>query len=111
MTDSESDVYRERAHLVAFLAAAYPSAIDDTDDLDYSIVYVVTPTGQKSWHIAVRDLDLFSHVTPRRAGDMRFDYDGHSTAEKYDRLDALTVKTHASVQRWRVPDILGLPYT
>lgn len=82
----DPDLYRERAHLVAHLAAVYPSRIGvDPAEPDWPVVYVETEAGQLSWHIAPADLSLFSHV-PR--GDV--DWDGHSTALKYQRLDNLT---------------------
>jgi hypothetical protein len=81
-------LYRERAHLVAHLAALYPSCIGPADDVDepgWAIVYISGPAGQMTWHIAPRDLDLFGHVHVG-AGE----WDGHTTAEKYRRLDTLS---------------------
>lgn len=57
----DPDLYRERAHLVAHLAALYPSAIV---------------------------LDLFPHV--ERVASNVAEWDGHSTEQKYRRLDNLT---------------------
>lgn len=84
MTDS---VYRERAHLVAHLAAIYPSVIGfaDPKQPEWAVVTIALPTGQASWHIAPDDRDLFSHVTVANAR-----WDGHTTEEKYARLDAHT---------------------
>lgn len=86
MTDS---VYRERAHLVAFLAALYPShgGYTDPDAHDWYVVTVETPTGQMSWHIAESDRDLFDHV-PLVLSTYNV-WDGHTVAQKYDRLDRL----------------------
>ncbi len=84
MTDS---VYRERAHLVALLASMYPSGLDhDPAEPEYVVMIVELPTGQVSWHIAPEDTDLFPHVRglPRKA------WDGHTTEEKYERVDAYT---------------------
>lgn len=82
----DPDVYRERAHLVAHLAALYPSHIGvDPSESDWPVVYIDTDAGQLSWHISQDDLPLFAHV---RRGDA--DWDGHSTTEKYGRLDNLT---------------------
>lgn len=83
--------YRERAHLVAHLAALYPSVVAhgaDPNAPGFAIVYVTLPggEGQGSWHIAERDLDLFEHVHR----DDTATWDGHSTAEKYRRLEAAT---------------------
>jgi hypothetical protein len=81
-------VYRERAHLVAHLAAIYPSVIgySDPTEPDWAVVYVKTAEGQMSWHISPDDMDLFGHVPH---GDL-VTWDGHTTEEKYARLDRLT---------------------
>jgi hypothetical protein len=81
------ETYRERAHLVAHLAAMYPSRIahgTDPEAPGFAIVYITLPSGrgQCSWHIAERDLDLFAHV---HRNDTAV-WDGHSTEEKYRRL-------------------------
>lgn len=93
--EAERDgVYRERAHLVAYLAALHPSHIGHTDPdaPDWSVVIVETPGGQLSWHIAERDTDLFEHV--RTTDRVCRGWDGHTTDEKYERLRALTAVTH-----------------
>lgn len=82
------DLYRERAHLAAHLAALYPSVMvpdADPEAPDWPVLYVLLPTGQVSWHIAPADLDLFEHVPTGAAI-----WDGHDTTEKYRRLDAHT---------------------
>lgn len=80
-------LYRERAHLVAHLAAYYPSSAGYTDEKapEWLVVSVNLPDGQATWHIAAGDVDLFEHV-------VRHDvpWDGHSTAEKYKRVGAAT---------------------
>ena len=88
--ETERDgAYRERAHLVALLAAQYPSHIGHTDPSapDWAVVTVELPTGQACWHVAPADMDLFGHVepTPRYARG----WDGHTTDEKYERIAAL----------------------
>lgn len=86
-------VYRERAHLVAHLAALYPSAFGvDPAEPDWAVLYVQTPEGQLSWHISSDDMDLFPHVSPVH----HVTWDGHTTEEKYARLDALTAKRAAA---------------
>jgi hypothetical protein len=82
--------YRERAHLVALLAALHPSHIGYTDPaaIDWLVVTIETPTGQMSWHIAERDRDLFEHV--RLVPAVHNVWDGHTTEEKYARLRRLT---------------------
>lgn len=84
-------VYRERAHLVAYLAAAYPSAMKvDFAEPDWPVVYIQTPRGQLSWHVARDDLPLFAHVPWDH--DDKWTWDNHTTEEKYARLDALTTE-------------------
>lgn len=91
MTD---DVYRERARLVANLAARYPSHMGFTDPLepDWAVVVVETPEGQMSWHIAPDDQGLFNLV--RRTKPTDRPWDGHTTEEKYERLSRLTRHEH-----------------
>lgn len=87
MTDPLAILYRERAHLVAHLAAIHPSTIGvDPDEPDWPVVYIDAPSGQLSWHLAQDDLPLFTHV-PRTTATL---WDGHTTEEKYARLDAHT---------------------
>jgi hypothetical protein len=82
------DIYRERSYLVAHLASLYPSHwIIDEMEPEWPVVVIQTPTGQMTWHIASKDLDLFEHVTGTGAY-----WDGHTTEEKYERLRALTAK-------------------
>lgn len=88
----EISVYRERAHLIAHLATIYLAVIVLGSDPEYPtwpVIYVDTPQGQLSWHLARDDMDLFRHVgiTTAEHGPK---WDGHTTAEKYERLAALT---------------------
>jgi hypothetical protein len=91
MSDDSSNVlnaaYRERAQLVALLAAIYPASwnYSDPDEPEWAVVYVGLPTGQASWHVHADDMGLFSHV--RRDNATR--WDGHSTEEKYRRIARL----------------------
>jgi hypothetical protein len=85
---TEIDLYRERAHLVAFLATLFPSvaAYSDPAEPDWLVVYISSPMGQLSWHISPADHDLFLHV-PRVPWDHpRAQWDGHTTEEKCERL-------------------------
>lgn len=87
-------VYTERAHLVAALSKLFPASLEDhipaegeAWDEDWTTVVLIDlPTGQASWHVARWDLHLFAHL---KRGQGRV-WDGHSTPEKYARLDALT---------------------
>ncbi|MFB4276053.1 hypothetical protein ACBJ59_12215 [Nonomuraea sp. MTCD27] len=89
----EIGIYRERAHLVAYLATKFPAAIaySDPDEPDWPVIYITTPHGQMSWHVAPDDLDLFPHV-PMLEVDAGPVWDGHTTDEKYERLRALTIE-------------------
>lgn len=101
LTDADLDAlydqldatYRERAHLVAHLAALHPSHIGRTDPTtpDWAVVTVETPAGQMTWHIAERDIDLFTHVQPTNR--ICRGWDGHTTDEKYARMRDLTEAT------------------
>jgi hypothetical protein len=87
--------YRERAALVAFLAACYPSVIiSDAHDPDWPVIYVQAPSGQMSWHLTRADAGLFPHVEARDAEMNEAlpagPWDGHTTEVKYERLAALT---------------------
>lgn len=87
MTDLDS-VYRERMHLVAFLSAMFPSYIN-REDPEWPVILIDLPTGQVSWHFnAENDGDLFKllPVGPEII------WDGHTTEEKYARLDNFTKK-------------------
>lgn len=79
--------YGERAALVAYLSATYPSVmLTDSAEPDWPIVFVSTPSGQMSWHVAKADLGLFAHV-PATTNPT---WDGHTTEQKYERLAELT---------------------
>lgn len=81
--------YEERNKLVAFLAACFPSGIKKTnipdwDDEWQNCVYIDTPAGQMSWHYHSRDSAMF------RLPPYQGEWDGHTTEEKYARLEKLT---------------------
>lgn len=92
-TTPTQGVYRERAHLIALLAALYPSHIGYTDSAepDWALVVIESPAGQLSWHIAPGDMDLFAHV--RATSRICRGWDGHSTDEKYRRVRELAATT------------------
>jgi hypothetical protein len=96
--DPLAAVYRERAHLVAHLAAVYPSVMGiDPAEPDWPVVYIETTAGQLSWHIAPDDLPLFAHVE----WSVSAVWDGHTTQQKYARLDVLTRTTAAQREQER----------
>lgn len=87
VTAERDKAYRERAALVAYLSAVYPSVmLTDSAEPDWPIVFVSTPSGQMSWHVAKADVALFAHVPPATEPQ----WDGHTTEQKYQRLAELT---------------------
>ena len=82
-----NQVYNERDRLVALISSIYPShlAIDEGSEEGFKyVVYIQTPEGQLSWHIADEELVLFGHLKVKDN-----DWDGHTTEEKYDRIQHL----------------------
>lgn len=89
---SKDAAYAERDQLVAALSKLFPSFLARHPEADAEwdddwrwIVFVELPTGQASWHIHDSELDWFDHLD-RRDGQW---WDGHTTGEKYERLEAL----------------------
>ncbi|MCX4827151.1 hypothetical protein OG746_26845 [Streptomyces sp. NBC_01016] len=91
-----SAAYRERAHLVALLAAMTPGAViapaPDVDEPGWQIAYLTIGGRQASWHIAPRDAYLFAAVEYVEADDPRAQWDGHTTEEKYIGIAAYTAE-------------------
>ncbi len=82
--------YAERNKLVTYLAAVFPSALTRTVipgwDPEWEwCVCMTTPKGQMSWHIHDSELPLFDHVELVKG----WEWDGHTTEEKYERLAEL----------------------
>ncbi|MGW7726266.1 hypothetical protein ACWGJ6_23390 [Streptomyces canus] len=93
--EAERDgAYRERAHLVALLAALTDGAVityaADVEEPGWQIVYLTLGGRQASWHISPRDADLFTHVERVEHDDPRGHWDGHTTEEKYAGIAAWT---------------------
>ena len=89
--EEREGAYRERNQVVAWasrlsIAAGYvvrvtKTAIDGWDVAWHNCAYVMTPTGQASWHFHDDDAPLFADLPH---GEVV--WDGHTTLEKYDRL-------------------------
>lgn len=87
------DVYNERNRVVAAFAraaltAGYECGVGDHRGAKFepgwnNVVVIELPHGQVTWHFHDREADLFSFL--RR---IEWEYDGHSTEEKYKRLEA-----------------------
>jgi hypothetical protein len=88
--------YRERAHLVALLAAMTDGAViapaPDVDEPGWQIAYLTLGGWQCSWHIAPADAGLFAHVEHVATDHPRAQWDGHTTDVKYRRI-----RTHTTV--------------
>lgn len=85
------NVYRERAHLLAWLAALNPAVIapaPDVEEPDWQLLFIDAGGRQASWHIAPRDAELFVDVDRVEPGDPRAQWDGHTTTAKYLRIAA-----------------------
>lgn len=96
-TDQVRALYRERVHLLAVLAALYPSVLLDTapDLPEYALLVVHAPAGRMTWHIARRDVDLLRPVTERAdPGHPLARWDGTDKAGTLRRL-AITAGTLA----------------
>lgn len=95
--DALDGAYRERANLVAWLAALHPAVIAPAPDVDepgWQILYLTSSAHgwQMTWHIHPRDAELFTDVEHVPADDPRAQWDGHSTEQKYNRM-----RTHVRV--------------
>lgn len=88
--------YRERAQLLAWLAALHPAVIAPALDLDEPGWWILflnpAAGGQMSWHISPRDAGLLAHVERVEPDDRRAQWDGHTTEAKYQRVAALTAE-------------------
>ncbi|WP_210950432.1 hypothetical protein [Streptomyces sp. MK37H] len=94
--EAERDqAYAERAALLAWIAALHPAnavitPADDVGEDGWQLLYLLVGGWQMSWHIAPRDAELFAHVEQVEPTDPRAQWDGHSTAEKYERIQQHT---------------------
>lgn len=100
--------YTERDRLVCALSKVFPSHLSRHPDSDESwdddwrwIVFVNLPTGQASWHIHDSERPWFEHLAVVEGNP----WDGHTTEEKYQRVDALkpaeAAPSDAEIEAWR----------
>ncbi len=87
--------YEERNRLVVVLAKLYPAsieldpAVESPESSVWAYVVIIDfPTGQISYHIRRSDLKMFSFLR-QNAGRV---WDGHTTDEKYRRIESLKPK-------------------
>lgn len=135
MRTAEADhVYTERNRLVAALARfalSEPGAFwfagvgkhqpegDPNWEKEWTnVVFIDTPQGQLSWHVHDRDLPLFEGLPKYLTA-----WDGHTTAEKYERLarviakmslvrpvDEISALAKRMVQDGGAPDVVAMAF-
>lgn len=98
--------YAERNRLVCALSKLFPSHLNRHPDLDKDwdndwrwIVCIHGPAGQMSWHIHDSELSMFEHLHKSEYPGIEAylsygysDYDGHTTEDKYKRLERISAK-------------------
>jgi hypothetical protein len=111
--EAERDkAYEERAALVAYLSAAYPSEITpaESDSGAWNLVFVATPVGQMSWHLHEDDVvEYFQHLV--NLPETGVTWDGHTTEKKYERLRGLTAMVAALRQPQPAPALAAMAET
>jgi hypothetical protein len=85
----KASAYNERNCLVAAVAHIFPAGIRKTAIESWSpewhnCVYIDTPAGQLSWHYHDAEAMAFIDLPPYWS-----EWDGHTTAQKYERLARL----------------------
>lgn len=89
----DGDVYTERAELIGFIASLYPSVMAKPNDAEVGFtyaVYIETPRGQLSWHIADGDLIHFLDLPIVDENP----WDGSDKFTTYLRLFDLKIENH-----------------
>lgn len=81
--------YTERARLLAYIATWHNAHVgfNDPEEADWPLLTIETGQGQMTWHIAPEDAHLLSHI--RHTDEEDRGWDGHTTQEKYARLERL----------------------
>jgi hypothetical protein len=89
------EAYRDRALLLGLLAAmpgiTARLGVDHAADPGFrTVLYLDTPAGQVSFHIADQDRPVLQHVPESAHGDPLARWDGHTKAEARERIMAAT---------------------
>ncbi|MEU3979663.1 hypothetical protein AB0465_18360 [Streptomyces griseoviridis] len=89
--ESGLTLYRERAYLLGGYVGMFGGVFSHTDlqAPEYPVLYIETPKGQTSWHIHPDDKDCFDGLKVPTVKE--YPWDGHSTEEKYMRIQALNL--------------------
>ncbi len=92
LTRQKDGAYAERNRLVAVLTKLFPAYMGKhpADDADWdpewtNIVFLNIPSGQCTWHVHDSEMWMFKHLEFVETAK----WDGHTTAEKYERLARL----------------------
>ena len=93
------NAYTERNALVALLSKIFPAGLKKTaikgwDKEWHNCVYIDFPWGQASWHYHDRDSNLFAHL-----GEYPGEWDGHTTLEKYQKINAAQISIGDQYER------------
>lgn len=87
---TKNQAYKERNVLVCLLSKIFPSWLGrhPAEDKDWEddwrwIVFIMLPAGQCSWHIHDSEYQDYAHL----AEDKKGKWDGHTTEEKYNRIE------------------------
>lgn len=88
MSDELDQVYRERNELAATLASLVDPRLAwkgaDPDEPGWPVLYIELHEGQVSWHFSPEDAHMLRHV---RNGEPEQEWDGHSQADRSERLE------------------------
>lgn len=114
MTRVKDEAYLERAKLLAWRVASaitqhnpiepwdvVMAPATDVTEPGWWLLFMKTPMGQLSWHLSPDQVKLFDFVTRVEPEDPRAQWDGHTTPEKYGRIQGLIwqlVYTNPGVQ-------------
>lgn len=82
--------HRETARLLALLAAITKDTVltiaSDIEEPGWYLLHLPMAGFIHTWHISPSDAELFHHVPLVSQSDERAKYDGHTTEQKYDRI-------------------------
>lgn len=101
LSAAKDQAYLERNQVVALLARCCPAGTQPTAIPGWhaewnGCVYIDLPTGQASWHYHDSHAWLFSGLPPYPG-----EWDGHTTEEKYARIERWVQALDAAFQAFR----------
>lgn len=98
---TKNQAYSERNQLVCLLSKLFPASLErhSEEDKDWEndwrwIVFISLPTGQCTWHIHDSERPQFDHLDT-----LGTKWDGHTTEEKYARIEAVLDDTAIEPRR------------